>query len=481
MTGKNKGGTTTGKIQGAPATPGNVILVLGAGLVLLQVLLAWVSPHLEQGAEPGLLILAPAALGVTAGVVYLLAVARVLRLPDSTRLLVFVLVAGALMRLVLFCSTPILEDDFHRYFWDGAVTAQGINPYVHAPEDFLTEPPSPHPAPPVLRRLAREAGETLARINHPHLTTIYPPVSQLAFALAYWLAPFSLTAWRLVLTAFDLATLALLFIILRTLNLPVLLLTIYWWNPLFLNEITNSAHLDVLALPFALGAVLLALKRRPLAALVPLAGGIGAKLWPLVLAPLILRPLFSQPRRLALGVLGLGTLLVLLFLPVLAAGGSEKAGLWVYARQWEMNDALFKGLQWGVLAVLGIFGSYAAVPVVTRILVLGLLTAWIFWQVRPPLQDGRDFCERALLLLAALFLLSPTQFPWYYVMIIPFVTLRPRWSLLLLTALLPLYYLRYFFLARGQAAWFDYGLVWLEYVPVWLLLIKEGLAPRRVT
>ncbi|MEJ2071376.1 MAG: hypothetical protein P8X58_13395 [Syntrophobacterales bacterium] len=107
------------------------------------------------------------------------------------------------------------------------------------------------------------------------------------------------------------------------------------------------------------------------------------------------------------------------------------------------------------------------------------MTIWIFWQVRPPLEDGSDFCERALLLLAALFLLSPTQFPWYYVMIIPFVTLRPRWSLLLLTALLPLYYLRYFFLARGQEAWFDYGLVWLEYVPVWLLLIKEGLAPRR--
>jgi hypothetical protein len=304
-------------------------------------------------------------------------------------------------------------------------------------------------------------------------------VSQLAFALAHRLAPFSLTAWRLVLTAFDLATLALLFALLRTLNLPLLFLTIYWWNPLFLKEIINSAHLDVLALPFALGAVLLALKGAPGLALAPLAGGIGVKLWPLVLAPLVLRPLFSQPRRLALGVLLLGTLSLLLFLPVLAAGGGESAGFWAYARQWEMNDALFKGLHWGVLAVLGIFGSYAAAPAVTRILVLVLLTVWIFYQVRPPLEDGRDFCERALLLLAALFLLSPTQFPWYYVMIIPFITLRPRWSLLLLTALLPLYYLRYYFLARGQAAWFDYGLVWLEYVPVWLLLLKEGLAPRR--
>ena len=474
-------GNGHGGNQGALKTPIRVIIVLGFCLVILQVLLAWVSPQLEHGAKPGLLIFLPAALGVIGGVIYLLAVFRILRLPDSTRLIVFVLVAGALMRLVLFFSTPILEDDFYRYLWDGAVTAQGVNPYIHAPEDFLTEPESQRPGPPVLRRLSREGAQVLARINHPHLTTIYPPVSQLAFALAYRLAPFSLTAWRLVLTAFDLATLVFLFVLLRTLNLPLLLLTIYWWNPLFLKEIVNSAHLDVLALPFALGAVLLVLKERPVLALVPLAGGIGAKLWPLVLAPLGLRPLCSQPRRLALGVLLLGTLSVLLFLPILTAGSSEPAGFWAYARHWEMNDAFFKGLHWGVLAVLGIFGSYyAAAPAVTRILVLGILTVWIFWQVRPPLEDGRDFCERALLLLAALFLLSPTQFPWYYVMIIPFVTLRPRWSLLLLTALLPLYYLRYYFLARGQVAWFDYGLVWLEYVPVWLLLLKEGLAPRRV-
>jgi hypothetical protein len=216
--------------------------------------------------------------------------------------------------------------------------------------------------------------------------------------------------------------------------------------------------------------------------LVPLAAGIGAKLWPLVLAPLILRPLLSQPRRLALGIFMLAAMLVLLFLPVLAAGGGESAGFWAYARQWEMNDALFKLLHWGVLAALSFFGSFSpAAPAVTRVVVLGILLAWIFWKIRQPWGDGNDFCERALLILSALFLLSPTQFPWYYLMLIPFLTLRPRWSLMLLTALLPLYYLRYAFLARDQAAWFDYGLVWLEYVPVWLLLIKEELAPKRVT
>ena len=243
------------------------MLFLGSLLVVLQIWLAFLSPHLETGGEPGRLVFVLTAAGVAAGVIYLLAVARITRLPDRTRLLIFVLVVGAVMRLVLLFSTPMLEDDFYRYLWDGAVTAQGINPYSYAPADFLGGPGTQETVPPVLRQLATEADKVLPRINHPQLTTRDPPVSQLAFALAHRLAPFSLTAWRLVLTVFDLATLVLLFALLRTLNLPLLFLTIYWWNPLFLKEITNSAHLDVLALPFALGAVLLALKGRPVLAL----------------------------------------------------------------------------------------------------------------------------------------------------------------------------------------------------------------------
>jgi hypothetical protein len=42
-----------------------------------------------------------------------------------------------------------------------------------------------------------------------------------------------------------------------------------------------------------------------------------------------------------------------------------------------------------------------------------------------------------------------------------------------LTLLLPLYYLRYYFRARGMAHIHDQGIVWLEFVPVWLLLIWE--------
>ena len=48
-------------------------------------------------------------------------------------------------------------------------------------------------------------------------------------------------------------------------------------------------------------------------------------------------------------------------------------------------------------------------------------------------------------------------------------------SLLLLTALLPLYYLRFYFDARDLVHIHDYGIVRLEFAPVWLLLLWEWL------
>jgi hypothetical protein len=114
-----------------------------------------------------------------------------------------------------------------------------------------------------------------------------------------------------------------------------------------------------------------------------------------------------------------------------------------------------------------------AAPLVARAVVGVLLILWVLWQSRTLPVHPADFCDRALLIVAGIFLLSPAQFPWYYVWLIPFLAIRPRMSLLLLTVLLPLYYLRFYFVARGWTNVFDYGIVWLEFVPVWCLLVWE--------
>jgi hypothetical protein len=449
-------------------------------LVGLQLVLLVLSPHLGYGAQPGAgAIIGLVIVQVLAGAVYLLGVCRSPR-SSGAPVLWWILLVGALLRVLMLFSTPILEDDFYRYLWDGAVTARGYNPYVYAPQAMLTPPAAADPPPEALRQLAQASGPVVGRINHPHLTTIYPPLAQAAFALAHGLAPFSLTAWRLVLLLGDAAALGLLALILRHLQLPLSLLAIYWWNPLLLNEVVNAGHLDVLVLPLVLGSIFLSLRGRTLAALLPLAGATGVKIWPLILFPLIIRPVVGHPRRLALGFALFALALGLIFWPMYPAAGGEHSGLLAYGSRWEMNDALFKLISGGAGVLLRVFGLAAeGGQRLARWLVMALTAGVVLWLARKPWSDGLDLCQRCLWAVAALFLLSPAQFPWYYVGLIPLLAIRPRLSLLLFTALLPLYYLRSYFLARGRAAIFDYGVVWLEFVPVWLLLGWEWWSDRK--
>jgi hypothetical protein len=71
----------------------------------------------------------------------------------------------------------------------------------------------------------------------------------------------------------------------------------------------------------------------------------------------------------------------------------------------------------------------------------------------------------------ALVLVSPTQFPWYFLWLLPLLALEPVWPLLAMTVTLPLYYLRFYYLGVDEVRYFDNVIVWLEWVPVWVALL----------
>jgi hypothetical protein len=101
------------------------------------------------------------------------------------------------------------------------------------------------------------------------------------------------------------------------------------------------------------------------------------------------------------------------------------------------------------------------------------LILWIAYVIRRPIKKSHDVFERSLLVVAATFVLSPTQFPWYYVWLAPFLAVRFRLSLALFTILLPLYYVRYYLGAHAQVDIFNRLIVFVEHLPVWLLLAWE--------
>jgi hypothetical protein len=385
---------------------------------------------------------------------------------------------GLAMRGALAISTPIQEDDFYRYLWDGAVAARGANPYRFSPEEVRANGAG---VPRVLGDLARESGPVIERINFPELTSVYPPAAQAAFALAHAIQPWSIGGLRVILFLFDAATMGLVVLLLREMRLPLAQALIYWWNPVLLKETYNSAHMDVVALPFALAAVWFALRGRPVRAGLMIAVAAAIKLWPVLLLPLSLRASASSMRKSLAAVVVATLFTALMFGPVFAARPFDAdSGYRAFGAKWEMNDALFTVLAGVVRSASGVAKlTPEGADRIARLLAAGMVLLSLTALIRAPMSGGPDFCNRIGIALGAAFMLSPAQFPWYYLWMVPFLALRPRASLLLLSLVLPLYYLKFYFAAHGQVELFHTWIVWIEFAPVIALAAWEAWTARR--
>ncbi len=405
--------------------------------------------------------------------------------------LAFLVLVGLVLRLTWLGSAPLFEDDAWRYLWDGALSANGQNPYVLPPQTVKIAPSFAGARDPFLaaqRALVEaepDALKILYKINHPWLASLYPPVAQAIFAVAHWLAPYSISGFQILLMLWELMSLALFAVLLRAWGQPLYWLLGYWWNPLLIEEVANSLHMDALMLPFmALALLTMRWAQRSIGsalATVAVVLAAGVKIWPLVLLP-VLAPWIAGrdwranlARALGLGLLaGLATALV--FWPMVSGilqGNQAQSGLVAYAQRWEMNDSLFMAAKGFWHQIVGLELSLA--ERVTRWMVAGLVAglSLYFW------RRGTTAPTAFLWVAALLFMTSPTQFPWYYIWLFPALLLRPVWPLLALSATLPLYYWRFQAQAQDWTPWFDQGLVWLEFGPILVWLAWLAIAQLR--
>ncbi len=456
------------------------------GILLLGIflLLSGISDRFVYGSDMTQRPIIPlVGLAMAAGAVYLalwFAVWRRATPAIARGLGAWIVLVGLGMRLALFPSLPMLEDDYHRYLWDGAVLAEGHNPYRHIPAAVQNAESS---VPAAIIGLGAASGLVLERVNHPQLGTVYPPVAEAVFALAYRIRPWSLVALKAIYLAFDGVAVMLIALLLRRKHRPRAWIAIYWWNPLFILQTYNGVHMDILLVPFLLGALWLHATDRPARALAALAVAAAVKLWPVMLAPLFLWPLRRRPRVAlrAAAVFGLACLSLLAPLAVALAFGRD-SGFVAYGQRWEMNDALYMIVPWATGKVAGIFGevpTFATRHLIGRAVVIGVVATVLAWVLRRQAPGERWLAGSALAVTAAIFLVSPTQFPWYFGWMLPMLALHPRVALMLLTMMLPLYYLKFYFDARGQVTFFHYRVVWFEHVPIWIAILLEGWRDQR--
>ncbi|MEZ5852479.1 MAG: glycosyltransferase 87 family protein [Hyphomicrobiaceae bacterium] len=419
----------------------------------------------------------PLAAGlVTAGLAFLVLkplVAWSLRAtPRTQRTCLWLVVGiGLVLRLMMFATVPALEDDQQRYLFEGAMVANGISPYRVSPGEAAHAAPGT-----ALSELAVRSWPIVERVNHAMLKTIYPPVAQGAFALAYLVEPFSLQAWRGILLAADAGVLVLLLWLLRATGRPLLWVALYWWNPLAIKELFNSGHMEGVLMLFVVLAVYLAGRRRFVSSAAVLGLAVGVKVWPVLLAPLLLRPLTTRPWRGALAVALLAGLCVAWAVPIVLGGLDARSGFLAYAEQWQANSALLPGLRDLIQVGLdaGGHGDWPAGRLARGLLALSAAGIALAASVRP-VADVADLLRRVALVTLALVLLSPAQFPWYTLWTLPFLPFAPRWSVIAMAVTLPLYYVSFHYAAIGSYPVFRDRVVWLIWLPIWLLLATEAV------
>lgn len=231
-----------------------------------------------------------------------------------------VLGLAAFAGLALVLAPSVLSDDLYRYLWDGRVLRAGLDPYALAPSD---------PA------LAALRDEHWARINHPQIPTIYPPIAQALFGAvgAIWHHPIALKA---------VALLAHLGAVLPVARLaerigvdPGRAAALHGLNPLALSESALGGHVDAFAALFLALFALALLSGRPFRAAAGAVAAAGVKLVGLLVAPLLWR----KSRLAAILALTLGALWLV---PLLGAGDDRAVGgFGQYARRWGGNAGAF--------------------------------------------------------------------------------------------------------------------------------------------
>jgi len=358
-----------------------------------------------------------------------------------------------LFRLLLLPTPPVLSSDIYRYIWDARIQASGLNPYLSRPADFDNE--------------AVRKDPLYQQQNRPFARTIYPPLAQAAFRAVRAVGGESVTAMKALMLLGDLASILILLHLLRSLGLPRSRVILYAWHPLAVFEIAGSGHVDALAIPFILLAVLAWQRGKDAVAGVALGAAALIKIY-----PILLLPAFLARRRWPL-LLGCGATVLLGYLPLLPGTGWQILGhLPRYlADPYEVFNPSLMGL------VILLVSRLSTAPVlwaswIGRAALLGAL----IWIVRREAGDPQALLARIFVVATAATLFTLTLHPWYLLWIVPFLAMQPRPAWISLSVAVAL---SYAFYVVAPSTRILIGV--LEYLPFLLLLCWQARFPGVLT
>ena len=318
-----------------------------------------------------------------------------------------VLGGAVVLRLAYLPLEPVLSDDIYRYLWDARIFLDaGLNPYAHPPDANILRPWRDEWLYPAL--------------NSASYHSVYPPLSQLTFALAYLMGGGATwTSYYVLKTLFVAAELGGLWALRRHVAAHHLIL--YAWHPLALLEIAGQGHTEALAVGGVAVAVAAIQQERWHVTAAGIAGAGLAKLYPWIGAAWLIR-------RAGWRIIGTGAAVIIVFsawfwYPALFADIGQSLRL--YVQLFEFNAGPYLATKELLRAVTGADWSKTLGPLFGAATVLGLL-AVILWDTKRRLSFQVFFLGTVGIYLA----LATTVHPWYLVVIGVVAVLHPvsRWA-----------------------------------------------------
>jgi hypothetical protein len=416
-------------------TPSLRLYALGA---ILLVALTICSRNFSRTGEPSFFI--PLAVS---GVAYLLAFREFLSTPEFPKHVILSgLALSALWHFQFLRMPPGVDDDIHRYVWDGRVQRLGYNPYIVVPSD------------PALASLHTSETRTL---NNPEVPSPYPAGAQLFFRAVTSIHE-STFALKVAFVLCDLASVFVLLDVLRYTRRGEHWVLAYAWHPLLAIEVAGSGHVDIVGVLLLLVSAASLVRRWRAIAAMSFGLAVAVKFLPIVLLPLYWKRVRLRDAALAAIVVGL------LYVPFLNHGRIPIGSLGTYVQRFRFNDPVFAMLE-----------RVTAPQVVAALAVIvGFLTA--IWMRRKFSEGSLDAFAWPM---AASLLCAPVVYPWYLLWLLPFIRSTSTVPIMVWTfSIIPTYYVWHLRIV---------GRPWL--VPGWIMMLEYGsvavaaavIAVRRIT
>lgn len=353
----------------------------------------------------------------------------VIRRVPVRQAVVVILIGSALIGGAAMAGPPNTSTDSARYAWDGIVQNAGISPYRYIPVADAVGSLRPDwlfPAPALLADGHHRCAEPRTHftssepsgvllctaINRSKVPTIYPPTAELFFAAVRFVVGPSAQYWPLQLTG-----------LLMTVSITALLIgaafrrgldprfaSLWAFSPLVATEAITNSHIDVLGGLLVLVATLFVSRGRRFRGGIALGASIATKLIPIIAAPALLR---RQPWKVVVAAV---VTFVALYVPYVLTTGIGVLG---YLPGYLTEEGYSTGSRLALVSLL--VPAAAVLPVAAVLLAITAVLVWLRTNPASPWLGQ-------LVMIGVTLLIVAPRYPWYALLLIPFIALTGRWE-----------------------------------------------------